>query len=199
MRPVRSAKEERTTSETRISVTVDLDGKGILDVETPIPFLTHMVEQIGKHGAFDLEVRAEGDVEIDGHHTTEDVALVLGQCVADALGDKLGIARYGSAWLPMDEARVGCTLDLSGRPHLVWEVELPRAKIGTWDSELAEVFFDGFVRGLGCNMHVVLERGRNLHHVTEICFKAMARALAAAVTVDPRRVGVPSTKGSLVD
>lgn len=195
----RRAQRTRTTSETTIRVAVDLDGSGSGTISTPIPFLSHMLDQIRRHALFDLDVEAVGDTEIDGHHTTEDVALVLGQCIAEALGEKQGIARYGFAWLPMDEARVGCTLDLSGRPHLVWEVEMPRAKIGTWDSELAEVFFDGFVRGLGCNMHVVLERGRNLHHVTEICFKAMARALASAVAVDPRRVGVPSTKGALAD
>ncbi len=198
MRPVRSAKEERTTSETRISVTVDLDGKGILDVETPIPFLTHMVEQIGKHGAFDLEVRAEGDVEIDGHHTTEDLGFVLGKAVAAALGDKAGITRYGWAVLPMDEARATCTLDLSGRPYFVWEVPIPKAKIGTWDTELAEVFFEAFARGCGCNLHLVLHAGTNLHHITEICFKAFAKALRAACALDARAAGaIPSTKGSL--
>ena len=124
---------------------------------------------------------------------------ICAQTFADALGDKHGIARYGWAQLPMDEARVSCTVDLSGRAHLVWEVSLPNAKIGDWDTELAEVFFDGFVRGLACNMHVVQERGRNLHHITEICFKAMARALCAAVAVEPRRGGVPSTKGALDD
>jgi imidazoleglycerol-phosphate dehydratase len=196
-RPVRTAKEERATSETRITVAVGLDGSGTLDVDTPLPFLSHMVEQIGKHGAFDLEVRAEGDVDIDGHHTTEDLGFVLGRAFASALGDKAGIARYGWATLPMDEARATCTLDLSGRPYFVWEVPMPKAKLGTWDTELAEVFFEAFARGCGCNLHLVLHAGTNLHHITEICFKAFAKALRAACAVDPRAAGIPSTKGSL--
>ncbi|HEY6460404.1 MAG TPA: imidazoleglycerol-phosphate dehydratase, partial [Polyangiaceae bacterium] len=165
-----------------------------------LPFLTHMLEQVARHGLVDLTVRATGDVEIDGHHTTEDVGLVLGQCVARALGDKVGILRYGHATLPMDEARATCAIDLSGRPFFVWQVELPRgAKIGTWDVELAPVFFEAFARGAQCNLHVVLERGDNLHHVVEICFKALARAVREAVRFDPRAAGVPSTKGSLAD
>lgn len=195
----RSASLARTTKETSIEVTLDLDGTGHADVQTPLPFLTHMVEQIARHGLVDLTVRAKGDVEIDGHHTTEDLALVLGQCVAKALGDKAGIVRYGWATLPMDEARATCTLDLSGRAHFVWEVPLPKAKIGTWDVELAPVFFEAFARGAGCNLHVVLERGEILHHVVEICFKALARALREAVRVEPRAGGVPSTKGTLAD
>jgi imidazoleglycerol-phosphate dehydratase len=197
----RSAGLERKTHETSIDVSLDLDGTGRADVETPLPFLTHMVDQIARHGLIDLRVRAEGDVEIDGHHTTEDLGLVLGQCVARALGDKKAIVRYGSATLPMDEARVTCALDLSGRPYFVWEVPLPRgAKIGTWDVELAPVFFEAFARGAQCNLHVALHRGENLHHIVEISFKALARALRDAVRVDPRAAGgVPSTKGSLVD
>jgi len=195
----RSASLARTTKETSIEVTLDLDGTGRADVQTPLPFLTHMVEQIARHGLVDLTVRAKGDVEIDGHHTTEDLGLVLGQCVAKALGDKAGIVRYGWATLPMDEARASCTLDLSGRAHFVWEVPLPKAKIGTWDVELAPVFFEAFARGAGCNLHVVLERGEILHHVVEICFKSLARALREAVRVEPRAGGVPSTKGTLAD
>lgn len=195
----RSASLARTTKETSIEVTLDLDGTGRADVQTPLPFLTHMVEQIARHGLVDLTVRARGDVEIDGHHTTEDLALVLGQCVAKALGDKAGIVRYGWATMPMDEARASCALDLSGRAHFVWEVPLPKAKIGTWDVELAPVFFEAFARGAGCNLHVVLERGEILHHIVEICFKALARALREAVKVEPRASGVPSTKGTLVD
>jgi imidazoleglycerol-phosphate dehydratase len=196
----RPAQLSRKTSETEVEVSLDLDGTGKVDVETPLPFLSHMVEQIGRHGLVDLVVRAKGDVEIDGHHTTEDLGLVLGQCVAKALGDKAGIVRYGHATLPMDEARAACALDLSGRTHFVWQVALPRgAKIGTWDVELAEVFFDAFARGAQCNLHVVLERGEILHHIVEICFKAVARALREAVKVDPRVAGVPSTKGSLED
>ena len=196
----RSASATRTTKETSIEVTLELDGTGRTDVQTPLPFLTHMVEQIARHGLFDLIVRASGDVEIDGHHTTEDLGLVLGQCVSKALGDKAGIVRYGWATLPMDEARATCTLDLSGRQHFVWEVDLPRgAKLGTWDVELAPVFFDAFARGAACNLHVVLHRGEILHHIVEICFKALARALREAVRVEPRASGVPSTKGTLVD
>ena len=196
----RSASATRTTKETSIEVTLELDGTGRADVQTPLPFLTHMVEQIARHGLFDLLVRASGDVEIDGHHTTEDLGLVLGQCVSRALGDKAGIVRYGWATLPMDEARATCTLDLSGRQHFVWEVDLPRgAKLGTWDVELAPVFFDAFARGAACNLHVVLHRGEILHHIVEICFKALARALREAVKVDPRTAGIPSTKGALTD
>ena len=180
----RVATLSRNTKETRIEVTVDLDGTGTTD-------------QIARHGGIDLTVRATGDVEIDGHHTTEDLGIVLGQAVAQALGDKAGIARYGWSLLPMDEARASCALDLSGRTYFVWEVPLPKAKLGTWDTELAEVFFEGFARGAQCNLHVSLHAGRNLHHIVEICFKAFAKALAQAVRIEPRSLGVPSTKGTL--
>ncbi|MBI2388973.1 MAG: imidazoleglycerol-phosphate dehydratase HisB [Deltaproteobacteria bacterium] len=187
----------RETNETKIEVVLDLDGTGQHEVRTPLPFLTHMVEQLARHGLFDLTVHAEGDVQIDGHHTTEDLGITLGQALAQALGDRKGIRRYGWALLPMDEARVACTLDLSGRPFFVWEVPLPKAKIGEFDSELAEVFFEGFARGAQCNLHVVKERGDNLHHLVEICFKSFAKALEAATRVDARVSGVPSTKGTL--
>ncbi len=196
---MRSATIERKTKETQIVVTIGLDGTGKHDVQTPLPFLTHMVEQLARHGLFDLTVRATGDVEIDGHHTTEDLGIVLGQAVAKALGDRGGIRRYGWALLPMDEARVACTLDLSGRPFFVWEVALPKAKLGTFDVELAEVFFEGFARGALCNLHLEKQRGDNLHHVIEISFKAFAKALEAATRLDPRVSGVPSTKGTLTD
>jgi imidazoleglycerol-phosphate dehydratase len=196
----RSASQTRTTRETNIEVRVELDGTGHADIETPLPFLTHMVEQIARHGLVDLFVRATGDVEIDGHHTTEDLALVLGQCVARALGDKAGISRYGWATLPMDEARATCALDLSGRASFVWEVPLPPgAKLGTWDVELAPVFFEAFARGAQCNLHVVLHRGEILHHIVEISFKSLARALREAVKIEARVAGVPSTKGTLGD
>jgi imidazoleglycerol-phosphate dehydratase len=196
----RSATLKRATKETSVEVTLDLDGTGKADIETPLPFLTHMVEQLARHGLLDLTVRATGDVDIDGHHTTEDLGLVIGQAVAKALGDKAGLVRYGDATLPMDEARVTCALDLSGRVHFAWEVPLPHgAKLGTWDVELAPVFFDAFARGAQCNLHVVMHRGENLHHIVEISFKALARALRAAVQIDPRAAGVPSTKGALVD
>lgn len=194
---VREGREHRVTKETSIDVTVGLDGSGKADIDTPIPFLSHMLEQIAKHGLVDLTIRAEGDVEIDGHHTTEDLAITLGKAIATALGDKAGIARYGAATLPMDEARATCAIDLSGRPFFVWEVPMPKAKLGTWDTELAEIFFEGFARGAMCNLHVVLHAGTNLHHVTEICFKSFAKALRAACTLDPRAQGIPSTKGSL--
>jgi imidazoleglycerol-phosphate dehydratase len=196
----RSASVTRATKETRVEVSLDLDGTGRADVQTPLPFLSHMVEQLARHGLLDLTVRATGDVEIDGHHTTEDLGLVVGQCVAQALGDKAGISRYGWATLPMDEARATCAIDLSGRAHFVGQVALPQgAKIGTWDVELAPVFFEAFARGAQCNLHVVLERGEILHHIVEICFKALARALREAVRLDPRVTGIPSTKGGLTD
>lgn len=194
---MRTAQLRRETKETTIDVTLDLDGRGAHDVKTPLPFLTHMVEQLARHGLIDLTVRASGDVEIDGHHTTEDLGFVIGQCVAKALGDRAGIRRYGWALLPMDEARVAVTLDLCGRPFFVWEAELPKAKIGDFDVELAEVFFEGFARGAMCNLHVVKERGDNLHHIVEVTFKAFSKALEAATRLDPRVAGVPSTKGTL--
>ena len=193
----RTAVLERKTSETQIRVEIDLDGSGKHDIRTPVPFLTHMVEQLSRHGLFDLTVDAEGDVEIDGHHTTEDLGITIGRAFASALGDKKGIRRYGSATLPMDEALVTCALDLSGRTYFVWKVPLPKAKLGTFDTELAEVFFEGFARGAQCNLHLVLHAGENLHHIIEISFKAFARALRDASERDPRVSGVPSTKGTL--
>jgi imidazoleglycerol-phosphate dehydratase len=196
----RAASVSRKTRETSVDVTLELDGSGRSDIETPLPFLSHMIDQIARHGLLDLTVRALGDVEIDGHHTTEDVGLVIGQCVAKAVGDKVGLVRYGWATLPMDEARATCTLDLSGRTHFVWEVPLPHgSKLGTWDVELAPVFFEAFARGAQCNLHVVLHRGEILHHIVEVSFKALARALREALRVEPRALGVPSTKGALID
>ena len=194
----RIAKVERKTRETSITVEVNLDGTGVSKIETPLPFLSHMLDQIARHGSIDLTVHAVGDVEIDGHHTTEDIGIVLGKAVLDALGDRKGIFRYGSATLPMDEALVTCALDLSGRAFFVWRVPLPKAKIGSWDVELAEVFFEAFARTAQANLHMVLHEGQNLHHIVEISFKAFARALRAATELDPRSLGVPSTKGMLV-
>ena len=188
---------ERHTRETNIRVSLDLDGTGLSDINTPLPFLSHMLEQISRHGLIDLNVHAEGDVEIDGHHTTEDLGIVFGNALRAAIGEGLGIRRFGSANLPMDEARANVTLDLSGRPFFVWRVPLPQAKIGNWDSELAEVFFEAVARSAKMNLHVTLESGHNLHHCIEICFKAFARSLRAAVELDPRQKGSPSTKGSL--
>ena len=194
----RTAKVERTTRETSVLVELNLDGTGQASIETPLPFLSHMLDQIARHGAIDLTVKATGDVEIDGHHTTEDIGIVLGEAVRQALGDHKGIRRYGSATLPMDEALVTAAMDLSGRAYFVWKVPLPKAKIGTWDVELAEVFFEAFARTAQANLHVVLHEGHNLHHIVEISFKAFSRALRAAVERDPRAPGVPSTKGMLV-
>ncbi|MEM7448178.1 MAG: imidazoleglycerol-phosphate dehydratase HisB [Myxococcota bacterium] len=193
----RTANIARVTSETSIQVSVNLDGTGSHRVQTPIGFLTHMLEQIPRHGPFDLELVAEGDTHIDGHHTTEDVGIALGQAVAKALGDKQGIYRYGSSTLPMDEACVSCTLDLSGRPYFVWRVPMPKSKVGDFDTELAEVFFEGFARGSGCNLHLRLIEGSNLHHIIEISFKSFAKSLRQATELDPRQLGVPSTKGTL--
>ncbi|MEM6960969.1 MAG: imidazoleglycerol-phosphate dehydratase HisB [Myxococcota bacterium] len=193
----RTANIARVTSETSIQVSVNLDGTGSHRVQTPIGFLTHMLEQIPRHGPFDLELVAEGDTHIDGHHTTEDVGIALGQAVAKALGDKQGIYRYGSSTLPMDEACVSCTLDLSGRPYFVWRVPMPKSKVGDFDTELAEVFFEGFSRGSGCNLHLRLIEGSNLHHIIEISFKSFAKSLRQATELDPRQFGVPSTKGTL--
>ena len=194
----RTATVERKTRETSIRVTVDLDGTGKSSIETPLPFLSHMLEQIARHGRIDLQVSAQGDTEIDGHHTTEDIGIVLGKAVLDALGDRRGIRRYGSATLPMDEALVTAAIDLSGRPFFVFRVPLPKSKLGNWDTELAEVFFEAFARTAQANLHLKLHEGSNLHHIVEISFKAFARALSDAVALDPRAAAdVPSTKGTL--
>ncbi|MCC6667798.1 MAG: imidazoleglycerol-phosphate dehydratase HisB [Polyangiaceae bacterium] len=193
----RRARVERTTRETSITVELDLDGTGKSSIDTPLPFLSHMLEQIARHGVIDLTVKAKGDVDVDGHHTTEDVGIVLGKAVLEALGDRAGICRYGSATLPMDEALVTTALDLSGRAFFVWRVPLPKAKIGEFDSELCGVFFEAFARSAEANLHVVLHSGDNLHHIAEVCFKSFARALRGAVARDPRAAGVPSTKGVL--
>jgi imidazoleglycerol-phosphate dehydratase len=196
---MRTATVHRKTRETDIRVTIDLDGSGRTTIETPVPFLSHMVDQIGRHGLFDLTVEATGDVEIDGHHTTEDLAIVLGQAVGQALGERKGIQRYGWATLPMDEARSTVTIDLSGRPFFVVENPLRGGKVGSFDVELEEVFFEGFARGAQANLHVVHEAGRIAHHMIEITFKTFAKALMQATRVDARIVGVPSTKGTLTE
>ena len=193
----RKALVDRKTKETDITVEIDLDGTGKSQIQTPLPFLSHMLEQIARHGSFDLTVRAQGDVEIDGHHTTEDVGIVLGSAVRQALGDRHGIRRYGSATLPMDEALVTAALDLSGRPYFVFRVPIPKAKLGNFDTELCEVFFEAFARSAQVNLHLVMHEGQNLHHIIEISFKAFSRALRMATELDPRSPGVPSTNGSL--
>jgi imidazoleglycerol-phosphate dehydratase len=187
----------RTTKETDIRVEVVLDGTGQTAIQSPLPFLSHMIDQLGRHGGFDLQVDAKGDVEVDGHHTTEDLGFVLGRALAEALGNRAGIQRYGWATLPMDEARVTACIDLGGRPYFVWDVDLPKAKVGSFDTELAEVFFEAFARGASCNLHFEKHAGENLHHLIEICFKAFAKALRQAVRPDERMTSVPSTKGTL--
>jgi imidazoleglycerol-phosphate dehydratase len=191
----RTATVRRDTTETRVEVTVDLDGTGRHSISTPLPFLSHMLEQLARHGALDLTVHAEGDTDIDGHHTTEDVGIVFGRAVDQALGDRVGIRRYGEATLPMDEALLQCALDLSGRTFYVDRLGLPKAKVGTFDVELASVFFEGFARGARSNLHVRRVEGDNLHHLLEGSFKALARALRDAVRIEGATL--PSTKGTL--
>lgn len=194
---VRTATVTRSTRETSIAVTLDLDGTGRADIQTPLPFLSHMLDQIARHGGLDLTVRATGDTEIDGHHTTEDLAIVLGRAVDKALGDRVGIRRYGEATLPMDEALCQAALDLSGRTYFVDRLALPKAKLGSFDVELTSVFFEGFARGAQCNLHVRRIEGENLHHVIECTFKAFSRALRDAIRVEGTTL--PSTKGTLTE
>lgn len=194
----RRASVERTTRETRIAVTVDLDGTGRSDIATGIGFLDHMLEQLARHGLLDLTVRAEGDLHIDAHHTTEDSGIAIGQAVTQALGARKGIVRYGHAYLPMDETLTRVALDLSGRPYLIWKVTFERDKIGSMDTELFREWFQAFAQAAGATLHVETLYGLNNHHIIESCFKGLARALKAAVTLEPRSLdAVPSTKGQL--
>lgn len=194
----RTAEITRTTSETDITVRLDLDGSGQAEVATGIGFMDHMLTAFARHALIDLTVRAQGDLHIDFHHTTEDVGIVLGQALARAVGDKRGIRRYGNAVVPMDEALVGAALDLSGRPFLAWSVAFERDKIGEMDTELFEEFFRALAMNALMTLHVTQQAGRNAHHVAEACFKSVARALRAATEADPRASGViPSTKGAL--
>ena len=193
----RTATLERKTRETTIRVELDVDGCGDSTIETPLPFLSHMLDHVAQHSKIDLAVTAQGDVEIDGHHTTEDLGLVLGRALLQALGDRTGIRRYGSATVPMDEALITAAVDLSGRPFFVYDLVLPKAKVGDWDSELGEVFFEALARGAQMNLHLKLHHGSNLHHILEGSFKAFAHALRQATERDPRSPGVPSTKGML--
>lgn len=194
----RRAALERATAETRISVALDLDGTGRSDVATGVGFLDHMLDQLARHGLIDLTVRAEGDLHIDAHHTTEDVGIAVGKAVAQALGDKAGIARYGHAYAPMDEALTRVAVDLSGRPFLVWRTEFRTDRIGAFDTQLVREWFQAFASNALATVHVETLYGANDHHVAESCFKGLARALRQAVEPDPRRAGaVPSTKGAL--
>ena len=194
----RSATVERRTKETAIFCAVDLDGTGAYDIATGVGFLDHMIEQLARHSLIDIKLKAEGDLHIDQHHTTEDSGIVLGQAFAKALGDKPGIARYGSAYLPMDETLTRVALDVSGRPYLMWKVEFTRSKIGEMDTELFREWFQAFAQNAGITLHVETLYGENSHHIAETCYKALARALRQAVAIDPRQEGrVPSTKGQL--
>lgn len=193
----RSATIERKTHETDITVTLGLDGSGTTTVETGVPFFDHMLNAFGRHGLFDLTVAAKGDIEIDAHHTVEDVGIVIGQAIAKALADKNGITRFGSATIPMDEALVLAAVDVSGRGALYYDVELPIEIIGTFDTTLAKEFFTALATNAGITLHIGSFAGENAHHIIEAAFKAVARALAAAVALDPRVSGVPSTKGAL--
>jgi imidazoleglycerol-phosphate dehydratase len=195
---MRSARVERATTETRITAAVELDGGGGYDVATGVGFLDHMLAQLARHSLIDLEVKAEGDLHIDAHHTTEDVGIVIGEAVSQALGDRKGIARYGAALAPMDEALTRVALDLSNRPHLVWRVSFVRDKLGEMDTELFREWFQAFAQAAGITLHVETLYGENNHHIAESCFKGLARALRQAVEIDPRRAeAVPSTKGIL--
>jgi imidazoleglycerol-phosphate dehydratase len=194
----RRAEISRETSETAITVALGLDGEGRADTATGIGFLDHMLSALARHGLFDLKVQAKGDLHIDFHHTTEDVGIVIGQCLRQALGDKRGIRRYGAAVIPMDEALAEAAVDISGRPFLAWSVSFAQPKIGEMDTELFEEFFRALAFNAGITLHVTQKAGTNAHHVAEACFKALARALREAVEPDPRAIGaIPSTKGVL--
>ena len=194
----RTASVKRETKETRISVELDLDGTGTAVLDIGIPFFEHMLEQVARHGMFNLNISARGDLEIDAHHTVEDVGITLGQALDQALGDKAGIRRYGHAYIPLDEALSRAVLDCSGRPGLVYQVEYPRARVGDFDIDLLAEFFQGFTNHAQVTLHIDNIRGRNAHHIAETVFKAFGRALRMAVERDPRQEGnIPSTKGSL--
>ncbi|HEM47637.1 MAG TPA: imidazoleglycerol-phosphate dehydratase HisB [Alphaproteobacteria bacterium] len=195
---MRQASIERNTRETRIAVTVDLDGTGRYDVSTGIGFLDHMLEQLSRHSLIDLTVRASGDLHIDFHHTTEDTGIAIGQAVAEALGDRKGIRRYGSALIPMDETLTRVALDCSNRPYLIWKVAFTRPRLGEFDTELFREWFGALAQNAGLTLHVENLYGENNHHIAESCFKGLARALRQAVEIDPRQAeSVPSTKGVL--
>ena len=194
----RTAKINRNTLETKVTVAVNLDGKGVSSFQTGIPFLEHMLDQVARHGMLDLEIKAEGDLHIDAHHTVEDIGITLGQAVAKAVGDKKGIRRYGHAYVPLDEALSRVVIDFSGRPGLEYHVEFNRGRIGDFDVDLFHEFFQGFVNHAQATLHIDCLRGANAHHVAETMFKAFGRAVRAAVELDPRMQGIlPSTKGSL--
>jgi len=195
---MRQASVERNTKETQISATVNLDGSGRYAVSTGIGFLDHMLEQLSRHSLIDLTVEAKGDLHIDFHHTTEDSAICIGEAIAKALGERKGIARYGSATIPMDETLSEVALDLSNRPYLIWKVEFSKPKLGEMDTELFKEWFQAFAQAAGATLHVWNKYGENNHHIVESCYKGLARALRQAVEIDPRKAdAIPSTKGTL--
>ena len=195
---MRQASVERTTKETSIKVTVNLDGTGRYAVATGIGFLDHMLEQLSRHSLMDLTVEAQGDIHIDFHHTTEDVAICIGEAVAKALGDRKGICRYGFAVIPMDESLTEVAIDLSNRPYLIWKVDFSKPKLGEMDTELFKEWFQAFAQAAGATLHLWNKYGENNHHIVESCYKGLARALRQAVEIDPRKAdAVPSTKGVL--
>ncbi len=194
---MRTAEVKRDTRETKIRVKLDLDGSGAGKLDTGIPFLDHMLDQVARHGVFDLEISAKGDLHIDAHHTVEDIGITLGQAFLKALGDKQGVRRYGHAYVPLDEALSRVVVDLSGRPGLDFKIDFVRARIGEFDVDLVHEFFQGFVNHAQVTLHVDNLKGDNAHHQTETAFKAFGRALRVAVELDPRIKGVPSTKGTL--
>jgi imidazoleglycerol-phosphate dehydratase len=195
---MREATVSRKTKETSIDVRVDLDGTGVYDILTGIGFLDHMLEQLSRHSLMDLHVRAEGDLHIDFHHTTEDTGIAIGEAVGEALGDRRGITRYGSAYAPMDETLTRVALDISARPYLIWRVGFTKPKLGDMDTELFKEWFQAFAQAAGITLHVETLYGENNHHIVESCFKALARALRTATTIDARAAdAIPSTKGVL--
>jgi imidazoleglycerol-phosphate dehydratase len=194
----RRATIDRQTNETRISASIDLDGTGAFDIATGVGFLDHMLEQLARHSLIDIQLKAEGDLHIDFHHTVEDCGIALGQALAKALGDKRGITRYASVHLPMDEAMTRVAIDVSGRPYLVWGVTFTRPKLGEMDTELFREWFQAFAQNAGITLHVANLYGENNHHIAETCYKGLARALREAIAIDPRQEQrVPSTKGTL--
>ena len=193
----RTAKIDRSTAETQIQLSLNLDGTGVAKINTGVGFLDHMMTLFAKHGLFDLEVTAKGDLHIDAHHTTEDVGICLGKALVQAVGDKKGLTRYGSMTLPMEETLVTSALDLSGRMKFIYAVNFPTEKIGQFDTELVEEFWQAVASNALMNLHLVLHHGTNSHHISEGLFKATARALRQATTIDPRQTGVPSSKGTL--
>lgn len=195
---MRKATVERNTKETQIKVSVNLDGTGVCNVTTGIPFLEHMLDQVSKHGLIDIEIEAKGDLHIDAHHTVEDIGITLGQAIASAVGDKIGIVRYGHAYVPLDEALSRVVIDFSGRPGLEYRAEYPRSMVGDFDVDLLHEFFQGFANHASVTLHIDNLQGGNSHHIAETIFKAFGRAIRMALTFDPRMEGVmPSTKGSL--